>query len=964
MEQSSRPSRVAAGIAAALPIVSGIAAFLVLLVAATGPSGLGRMIEEAGGAAFLVFLTAILGMVAAAVLLVLLGLGMRIPIVLVVGAAALPWIAGALGMMLGMVRVDEAISFAAPEMRARLMAQGLAEATNSRVLGSVFGGAILAATAIGLGVVSIGQSAPRRSPIGAIVGAGSALLFLVAAAVAIALGETGFVGAILVLPSIGAIVALGLAGAGAGADEPHGRAAALAAAAPIAAGLAFVAGAAATSTIATIHVLSAVAGVDPGSRGGLVAMAAAEVAPVTALERWGAVLAVVPALALAAWAFSRARPSAGRIAGAVALALAAALVVGLDSWAIGSAGESLAHASAPSWSEVEGFQPIALDGDDGETTAKAVVGVDDVAPRGGQPIAVASVVTPGGAAALTAAFTALLREPGPSDPFAVEERGPPDVEGHMGERQAGEEGSMGRGDAQKSPSRYGIRGPADSPDPELARQSARESVRRALSDPIGLPPSTDLFGPASPPQTPALALAVDARVNAATLAAILRAAQTAGARSVRVIGTASSETDPARARETVSSVPLLAPLAVAPRSRLVLLGGSLPEGWADRDERLLHATVAGPGPLRLEPRAGAGDPVLVAPRSPGSPSRRFGEEPIHPSVAYLSIGPGASAATFFDAADRVAVAGLLPLVVLGPTTPGHPERPVDGLARIGQMGPGTTSEDGIGTEIEVPIRGSARVVRLEETGGDGTLDAREVRRVLELRTASIRACYERELRINPTLRGSITVGFAIGASGAVARARADGMSPVVASCLASMVTRYRFPPPEGGSVEYVLEVALEPSETGFGAGGGGTGAGTIGLGNLGTIGHGGGGGGYRSSEDPRERGTARITQGRPTVRGSLSAQVVEMVVRRHTNELRFCYEEELARSPDLAGRLIVNFVISAAGSVQSVTLAGSTLGDAAVEVCVARAFQRWVFPQPEAGGTVIVSFPLLFSRDG
>ena len=150
---------------------------------------------------------------------------------------------------------------------------------------------------------------------------------------------------------------------------------------------------------------------------------------------------------------------------------------------------------------------------------------------------------------------------------------------------------------------------------------------------------------------------------------------------------------------------------------------------------------------------------------------------------------------------------------------------------------------------------------------------------------------------------------------------------------------------------------------GTGRGGGGTGEGTIGLGNLNTIGHGGGGGsgsGYGRGAGGLggRRGSApSIRSGAAMVKGSLSKEVIRRIVHRHINEVKFCYERQLAKRPDLSGRVAVKFIISGTGAVQMAAVASSTLGDPGVENCIAQAVRRWTFPQPEGGGIVIVTYP-------
>jgi TonB family protein len=158
---------------------------------------------------------------------------------------------------------------------------------------------------------------------------------------------------------------------------------------------------------------------------------------------------------------------------------------------------------------------------------------------------------------------------------------------------------------------------------------------------------------------------------------------------------------------------------------------------------------------------------------------------------------------------------------------------------------------------------------------------------------------------------------------------------------------------------------------GTGRGGGGTGEGTIGLGNLNTIGHGGGGGsgsGYGRGAGGLggRRGRApRIRSGAAMVKGSLSKEVIRRIVHRHINEIKFCYERQLAKRPDLSGRVAIKFIISGTGAVQMAAVASSTLGDPVVENCIAQAVRRWTFPQPEGGGIVIVTYPFqLTSPEG
>ncbi|MEZ4338668.1 MAG: AgmX/PglI C-terminal domain-containing protein, partial [Sandaracinaceae bacterium] len=87
----------------------------------------------------------------------------------------------------------------------------------------------------------------------------------------------------------------------------------------------------------------------------------------------------------------------------------------------------------------------------------------------------------------------------------------------------------------------------------------------------------------------------------------------------------------------------------------------------------------------------------------------------------------------------------------------------------------------------------------------------------------------------------------------------------------------------------------------------------------------------------------------PVVSGRLSAEVVRRIVRRHINEVRFCYERQLSATPTLAGSVTTRFTLSSTGAVSAASVTATTLNDTAAETCIADAIRRWTFPQPEAG---------------
>ncbi len=158
---------------------------------------------------------------------------------------------------------------------------------------------------------------------------------------------------------------------------------------------------------------------------------------------------------------------------------------------------------------------------------------------------------------------------------------------------------------------------------------------------------------------------------------------------------------------------------------------------------------------------------------------------------------------------------------------------------------------------------------------------------------------------------------------------------------------------------------------GTGSGGGGDGPGTLfGAGNLGTgVGAGRGAGGGRGSGGPgaggRPRQEVRVTMetATPRVSGFLSPEQIMRVVRRNQAAVRYCYENELQRQPNLRGRIEIAWRVARNGSVSSARVGSTTMRNARVEGCIVRQVRRWRFDEPD-GGEVDVNFPFIFGTGG
>jgi len=116
------------------------------------------------------------------------------------------------------------------------------------------------------------------------------------------------------------------------------------------------------------------------------------------------------------------------------------------------------------------------------------------------------------------------------------------------------------------------------------------------------------------------------------------------------------------------------------------------------------------------------------------------------------------------------------------------------------------------------------------------------------------------------------------------------------------------------------------------------------------------------AEQPPQSGSSaptRIVAGNAEVRGSLSKEIIRRIIRRHLNEVKHCYQSGLAKDPGLSGQVVVQFTVGATGQVVMSKIQSSTMKSPAVESCITQAVRRWLFPKPEGGGIVIVSYPFV-----
>ncbi len=82
----------------------------------------------------------------------------------------------------------------------------------------------------------------------------------------------------------------------------------------------------------------------------------------------------------------------------------------------------------------------------------------------------------------------------------------------------------------------------------------------------------------------------------------------------------------------------------------------------------------------------------------------------------------------------------------------------------------------------------------------GSLSKSVIQRVIRSKLTGIRYCYEKQLIVQPNLKGKVTAKFMIAPTGAVSRVSASGMTPAVSQCIEKTIQSMQFPPPSGGGI--------------------------------------------------------------------------------------------------------------------------------------------------------------------
>jgi TonB family protein len=114
--------------------------------------------------------------------------------------------------------------------------------------------------------------------------------------------------------------------------------------------------------------------------------------------------------------------------------------------------------------------------------------------------------------------------------------------------------------------------------------------------------------------------------------------------------------------------------------------------------------------------------------------------------------------------------------------------------------------------------------------------------------------------------------------------------------------------------------------------------------------------GDRDERDARWRGRAQPTYDSD---GTLDASVVSAEIERRRGAIQAAYEHVLRRSPELAGRIDVQFKIDESGRLRDLVITRDTLKDGELNERVRSILSTWRFPTP-LGGEQHYEYPFTF----
>ena len=104
----------------------------------------------------------------------------------------------------------------------------------------------------------------------------------------------------------------------------------------------------------------------------------------------------------------------------------------------------------------------------------------------------------------------------------------------------------------------------------------------------------------------------------------------------------------------------------------------------------------------------------------------------------------------------------------------------------------------------------------------------------------------------------------------------------------------------------------------------------------------------------------KVFAGDVTIKGELDRETVRRYIQTKMDQIRWCYQQELQKNPELTGEVRMQWIILPTGFTAKVKVGDSSIRNAAVERCISDRIATWRFPAPKGGNPVQVFYPFIF----
>lgn len=96
---------------------------------------------------------------------------------------------------------------------------------------------------------------------------------------------------------------------------------------------------------------------------------------------------------------------------------------------------------------------------------------------------------------------------------------------------------------------------------------------------------------------------------------------------------------------------------------------------------------------------------------------------------------------------------------------------------------------------------------------------------------------------------------------------------------------------------------------------------------------------------------------------TIDREDIRQVIKKNISSIKTCYSDRLKTKPDIEGSVVVEWDISADGSVSKADIKTSSLKDEIVENCVIDKIKSLKYPVPPHGTIPTISYPFTFSKN-